>query len=1100
MSRRSRWRALIIVLVCVAGTVSGLVWFRYDFERVNWVWGVVGGALTAYPVIRQVIRDRDAGPEAPTVQRRAVAEQLADRVRRNPVDGGLLKSLEEPYPLPVAWINAAPDYQPSWRTICRSSEGEPLDLSGRDDGVADTFRRIPSGRLLILGQAGSGKSIMAMRLAHRLLVGRRADEPIPILLYVPSWDAGNIRFDRWVTAQIAHRYPHPSLAHARWAEALRDLLDAGLILPILDGLDEASEERAALCLRRLNEVPTQRFVLTCRTGFYNRYLQHGEKVRGAAAVVIEPLDPVKVAEYLQDGAPARQITRWTPVVEEVTGNRSGELAAALSTPLMVAMARTAFDERDVPTRLGPGQVDAAQVEPDDADPGSLVELARRGGREAVEETLLNEAVNAAIRSYRDSGLATRWPPTATRRYLSVLAGHLESHDRPEFVWWRLPVEVPRVVWMCYDAFRTALAAYIVLALAGDALTSVVAAVGDAQLRDMLRGIVAATGTLVLLAAVFGALLTGDDGVTSYQGVPPRRIVFRGGVRTLGRGLFEGVFQGAFFAAILWTAIQLYEPSVGIIYFLEPYALPVGSWSAESQVLVTVGLIWCGYVAIRTALRTDFAAPADRFTVTDPVRMLRADRSAAALLLLPTVLRAVVLVLLLCGGLDLVGLLPAMSLGERAAAGLGLGLGRWVVVATDRVWLRFGVAQFLLAVTRQLPYRLLEFLADVASVGLLRDVGGVYRFRHDRLRNLLATLGGQPRTARYREQFATSLARAGYWDEALAIFGALLTERAGRPGLDALLAAALRKSVFAGCAAGRWWRTSERLLAVRALYPDPEIPHPSAVTGKRREISELVRQGATVQRLLAACDELIEAEAEAGELEPATIEFRATLQYVQGNRVAAQEQLAPLTSREYREEPAHSTPVGAALLVRVALDGGDVTDAIAGCRYELGFTAISPRPVDIARLAESWWWSVEVLAQTEDELAEQYRRLVAAAAEANSANGWHGARLTSREWAELGLLACRARVDDPMLGWLAVLVADQLLEVVERPDRFRLTVDRSAPMWSDVSLPPPQPRDDGEAGRHWPDSVLPPPTDSGPALPQARTAAPDDSQARRSPPT
>ncbi|MFC6022622.1 NACHT domain-containing protein [Plantactinospora solaniradicis] len=1074
MPRRMWRRVLSILVVSAATAASALVWWRYDFEKVNWTWGVVAGVVGTFVVVRQILGDRDAVRGAPAVRRRAVAEQLAEHVRRSPVDEALLKTLEEPYPLPVSWSNAVADYQPSWRTICRSSEGEPLDLSGRDGAIYDSYLRVPSGRMLVLGSAGSGKSIMVMRLARRLIAERTSDGPIPLLLYVASWDAANLRFDHWIVSQIANRYPQLSMLHPRWAEAVRDLLNANLILPVLDGLDEMTEERAALCLRRLNELPAQRLVLTCRSGFYNRYLQQGEKLRGAAVILIEPLDPTKVANYLQDAAPLSQVARWRPVVEEMTRDGRSDLAEALSTPLMVAMARIAFDERETPAQVDPTQVDPSQVDPDDDDPGILVTLARDGGRQAVEEALLNDAVEIAIQPYRESWLSKRWPPAATREYLSFLAGHLEAQNQREFVWWRLPSEVPRLLWMLFDGVRVAVVTWITLALADDALRAMAAASDDSRLREALGALSDGSTSIVVMAGVMGATLSLLEELTGHQGVPPARIAFRGGFRTLGGGLLDGSFAGALVAGTLWAALQLYERARGIVSLLEPYALPVGSWSSDSRVVVTVGLFVCGYVVVRNALRVDFAAPADSFTVTEPIRVLRADRSAALLAVLPEVVRAVVLVVILFTVLSRSELLPAVPLETQAVAGLGVGIGWWVLTLSGSAWIRFVVTRLVLAATGRLPYRLLEFLAAVESVGLVREFGGTYRFRHDRLQNLLAVLGGRPRAARYREEFATNLAMVGYWEEALAEFGSLLAERAGRAGSDELLAEALRKSVFVGCAAGRWWRTEQRLLAVQALYPAPEVPNAPAVTAKRRKISELVRQGAAPDRLLAACDELIEAEDAAGRPELASREFRATLHYVLGDLAGARAQLDEMPAREYGEDLPHAIPVAAALLTRIALDDGAVDVAVATGQNELLLAEISPRPVDIARLAESWWWSVQVLAGTGDELAEQYRRLGEAARQAGRGTRWRKVRLTSREWVEIGLLVCRSRIRDPMLGGLAAAVARELVGIVNTPDRFLLAVDRSAAMWSDGALPPPR-RDEDEPREGWQGPLLSPPS-------------------------
>ncbi|GAB3934148.1 hypothetical protein GCM10027614_06640 [Micromonospora vulcania] len=246
------------------------------------------------------------------------------------------------------------------------------------------YRGIPSGRLLLLGPAGSGKSITTLRMARELPAHREPDAPVPVPLPIASWDPDQQSFPDWLVDRIARRYPQLAADHPRREVVLRDLVEADLVVPVLDGLDEMPEQRLVACLEQLNELATQRFVLTCRTSVYERYLVKGEKLRGTAVVVLEPLSPAEVADYLVDAAPYHQAGNWSAVAATIGGD--AELTGALSTPLMVAMARTAFDQ--------PG-----------TDPRELVPLALEQGRRSVEDNLLTRAVDASLRGPRASGAA-----------------------------------------------------------------------------------------------------------------------------------------------------------------------------------------------------------------------------------------------------------------------------------------------------------------------------------------------------------------------------------------------------------------------------------------------------------------------------------------------------------------------------------------------------------------------------------------------------------------------------------------------------------------------------------------------------------------------
>jgi hypothetical protein len=53
------------------------------------------------------------------------------------------------------------------------------------------------------------------------------------------------------------------------------------------------------------------------------------------------------------------------------------------------------------------------------------------------------------------------------------------------------------------------------------------------------------------------------------------------------------------------------------------------------------------------------------------------------------------------------------------------------------WPSYGVVRIWLALRRKLPWRLMDFLADAHTRGVLRQAGAVYQFRHIELQHRLA---------------------------------------------------------------------------------------------------------------------------------------------------------------------------------------------------------------------------------------------------------------------------------------------------------------------------------------------------------------------------
>jgi NACHT domain len=366
-----------------------------------------------------------------------LADQLAVAVGAQWEAEAQHRRLNDPYPLPVTWTAADRSLTDSWDslvTLATSGAGwpepppsgtwaaSPADLAGKGEDLVKVVARVPTGRLVVLGEPGAGKTMLMVRLVLDLLARRAKGGPVPFLAPVASWDPASQRLRDWLVVRLL--IDHPALAdppvnraEPTQAEAL---LVSGLILPILDGLDEIPEEVRGPAISQINDAlrPGEQVVATCRSKEYlNAVRPEGgaeATLRAAAAIQLRPLDADAVRGYLCDDAagPVAR-ARLAPVLAELGAD--SPVGQALQTPLMVSLARAIYNPRS-------GELAGTLPDP--------VELCHQTDKEAVESLLFDAYIPAAYRHDPKIQEAEKW--------LVFLADYLEwTVFSPDLAWWRL---------------------------------------------------------------------------------------------------------------------------------------------------------------------------------------------------------------------------------------------------------------------------------------------------------------------------------------------------------------------------------------------------------------------------------------------------------------------------------------------------------------------------------------------------------------------------------------------------------------------------------------------------------------------------------------
>jgi hypothetical protein len=685
-----------------------------------------------------------------------VLEQLAAAVEAQWASEAEVRGLNHPLPLAVRW--SAADREVMDRIPAATGEHEGAGdwlarLSGRLDGVADAFERLPSRRLVVLGEPGAGKTVLAVQLVRDLLKRRQPGQPVPVLLPIASWDPHAEHLLTWMAARLEEMYPAlRAVTAASDSTMALQFARTSRILPVLDGLDEMAADCRAPAVRSLNRMlgPADSLVVTCRVQEYRHTVVPPARFRreasaaaveplvAAAVVLLCPLLPADVQVYLRDATPEHDTAKWAPVFARLRQDPGGPLAQALSTPLMTALARTAYSDTT-------------------ADPVALLGN-QLGDRHRIEDHLLDQLIPAVYadqpRPDRRNG---RWNAQQAESWLRFLARHLNQLSTRDLAWWQIQLGVPSRAFSFMLTVTSGLTLSITLGLASTLAHGLLAGVKDATFGLMfgLAAALAAKGPecspsnvstprrrpqrLVhhLVSGLAGGLLGGlayafadvpadgqiggltfglangatvglavgfSAGLADYSSPSKVQMRLRANLRRVTRPLIAGLTFGLAMGFIGGIVVR-----------------PVSGFLSGLAIGLMTGLV--------TWLRDALGAPADITQASSPSSVWSADRTAAI---------THGLVFSLMGGVTVGGVAAAIT-GPSVGPGLGLdyGLAYAFAGAGFTAWYRFLVARLCLRVQGRLPWPLMAFLAEAHHRGVLRQVGAVYQFRHARLQDRLA---------------------------------------------------------------------------------------------------------------------------------------------------------------------------------------------------------------------------------------------------------------------------------------------------------------------------------------------------------------------------
>ncbi|MFF2012320.1 NACHT domain-containing protein [Streptomyces sp. NPDC058195] len=587
------------------------------------------------------------------------------------------------------------------------ADATPLDLTGRLGAFAAVYLKKRRSQLMVLGRAGSGKSVLVRRFAQaRLEDGAWAEKgPVPVIFSLGSWDPTAVLLRDWLVERLERDHPFLArrpLHEGTWAA---ELVEGGHVLAILDGFDELAEAFHAPALRqlRVHDLP---LLVTSR---------HEALVDVGPGEGLFP--GIELTDLTHDDCAARlgSSAAWAPVLSRLSDHpgdpAADRLAAVLATPLMLTMAE-AFQ--------------ASGGAPED-----LLGLAETGSRDTVEKHLLDAFVPRSYDAILNLSLPKRrrWSAERAGHWLGYLATHLKSQktgtqrsDAQDIEWWHLGTTIRLSTRMAVSGV----------------LCGLVSAAAAALLQIFLSGPVLVIVALNALGSglSFGLMHGFASKLKTAGAFKPSRmqIQIRGeSRRARTRRVREcllprvggGLVGGLVFGTVFGSGITLYA----VIEFCPCRRLWFSAVMIFGNWLVAGLLIGLG-TGFVLALMAWFETDAKPEETVNATALLRTNRT---IVLVQAVTAGLVLGL---GYGTAVTYFNGFTLGLPSGAAVGLSM--TVGVCTLTAWGRWVLlVRFWLPLSGRLPWRVNAFLAEARVRGVLRQAGAVYQFRHARLRDHLA---------------------------------------------------------------------------------------------------------------------------------------------------------------------------------------------------------------------------------------------------------------------------------------------------------------------------------------------------------------------------
>ena len=153
----------------------------------------------------------------------------------------------------------------------------------------------PGQALLILGEAGVGKTTILLQLVQKFLKRAREDvlnQQLPVIFDLSSWSEHRLSLDQWLVRELKTKY--------RVAESLsKNWIKEGQMVLFLDGLNEVSKKDRLACVQAINrfmEDYGDTEIIICSR--LQEYINLDEYLKIRYSICVQPLTSKQINQQI----------------------------------------------------------------------------------------------------------------------------------------------------------------------------------------------------------------------------------------------------------------------------------------------------------------------------------------------------------------------------------------------------------------------------------------------------------------------------------------------------------------------------------------------------------------------------------------------------------------------------------------------------------------------------------------------------------------------------------------------------------------------------------------------------------------------------------